>query len=129
MKVLQHTRSKRNLFFKPDRADRNYRDRLLIIDSLFDSQNAIVYSMIVFFFFFFFFFLHELSVESRIDTGLFVIQLRKQQCDINETLFCSGSTEHIFIEITNHQGRLQQNKILLNKSHLQQHFPFLSSNF
>ena len=29
MKVLQHTRNKRNLFFKPDRADRNYRDRLL----------------------------------------------------------------------------------------------------
>ena len=29
MKVLQHTRNKRNLFFKPDRADRNYRDRRL----------------------------------------------------------------------------------------------------
>ena len=29
MKVLQHTRNKRNLFFKPDRAERNYRDRLL----------------------------------------------------------------------------------------------------
>ena len=29
MKVLQHTRNKRNLFFKPDRADRNYRYRLL----------------------------------------------------------------------------------------------------
>ena len=81
------------------------------------------------FFFFFFFFLHELSVESRIDTVLFVIQLRKQQCDINETRFCSGSTEHIFIEITKHQGRLQQHKIPLSKSHLQQHFPFLSSNF
>ena len=31
MKVLQHTRNKRNLFFKPDRADRNYRDRLLSV--------------------------------------------------------------------------------------------------
>ena len=29
MKVLQHTRNERNLFFKPDRPDRNYRDRLL----------------------------------------------------------------------------------------------------
>ena len=29
MKVLQHTRNKRNVFFKPDRADRNNRDRLL----------------------------------------------------------------------------------------------------
>ena len=31
MKVLQHTRNKRNLFFKPDRLDRFYRDSLLII--------------------------------------------------------------------------------------------------
>ena len=30
MNVLQHTRNKRNLFFKPDRPDRNYRDRLLM---------------------------------------------------------------------------------------------------
>ena len=29
MKVFQHTRNKRNLFFKPDRSDRFYRDRLL----------------------------------------------------------------------------------------------------
>ena len=31
MKVLQQTRNKRNLYFKPDRADRNYRDRLLTV--------------------------------------------------------------------------------------------------
>ena len=29
MKVFKHTRNKRNLFFKPDRPDRFYRDRLL----------------------------------------------------------------------------------------------------
>ena len=96
----------------------------LRIDSLFDSQNAIVYSMIVFFFAWI-----ECRVENRYRTVCYPIDWRKQQCDINETLFCSGSTEHIFIEITKHQGRLQQNKIPLSKSHLQQHFPFLSSNF
>ena len=38
MKVLQHTRNKRNLFFKPDRADRNYRDRLLISSVFFNKE-------------------------------------------------------------------------------------------
>ena len=71
----------------------------------------------------------DLSAEWRIDTALFVIQLRKQQCDINETLFCSGWTEYFFIEIAKHQGRLQLNKIPPSKSHFQQNVPFLSGNF
>ena len=33
MNVLQHTRNERNLFFKRDRADRYYRDCLLIAEA------------------------------------------------------------------------------------------------